>query len=121
MSAEPGRLDATCSHLIALTFSLDRKMHHGDAAGSILGHVARNCLTFLRRKRGHHCRLALELGLEDAEVRRFAGTLGLHIECIAACLEARQFAHKRRVRLDVIFSEMRRVIGLIVEDEQFVH
>ena len=93
-------------------------MHHGDATGSVVGHVTGNRLTFLRRQRAHQRCLVLELGFEDAEIRRLSGPQGLHIERIAAGLEARHFAHKRQVGLDVIFPEMRGVLGLIVEDEE---
>src|ERR1700680_99296 len=101
--------------------SLYREMHDGDAAGSIVGHVARNRLTFLRPHRARQRRLALELGFEDAEIWRLAGTQGLHIESIAACLYARYLARERQVLLDVIFSEMSGVLGLIVENEELVH
>src|SRR5712664_3476109 len=74
--------------------TLDCKMYHGDAAGSEVGHVTGNRLTFLRRQRAHQCCLVLELGFEDAEIRRLTGPQGLHIQRIAACLEARQFARK---------------------------
>src|ERR1700730_4714217 len=63
-------------------------MHHGDAAGSVVGHVAGNRLTFLGRQSVHQRRLVLELGFEDAEIGRLAGTQGLHIERIARCLDA---------------------------------
>jgi hypothetical protein len=96
-------------------------MYNGDTAGSIVGHVTRHRLTFLRRQSIHQRCLAVELAFEDAEIWRFYGTQGLHIERIAACPEARHLARKRQVLLDVIFSEMRGVLGLIVEDEELVH
>jgi hypothetical protein len=88
-------------------------MHHSNAARSVVGHVARNGLTFLRPQRTHPCRLTLEISFEDAEIRRLARIQGLHVERTASCLDARNLARKRQVRFDVVLPEMCGVLRLI--------